>query len=202
MLDYSKDLRRLLADGNTLDQSLAALRAKGVGIIPCISAVKKFRGCDLAEAKEIVHSSSAWADKREEQEQFYRELNEIGAMPRHHPRPADDFTVDCFAWVLDIERRHRDAGFPPVAREVLARRFWQFLRFLQQHGFTSRVLATSVDDISEQTVIRNSDLTDSGFYFVQRFHGRWVGRTHKDRGEEKEEAFLKKWYSGFQEPVV
>jgi hypothetical protein len=28
MIDYSKDLRRLLADGNTLDQSLAALRAK------------------------------------------------------------------------------------------------------------------------------------------------------------------------------
>jgi hypothetical protein len=74
MIDYSKDLRRLLADGNTLDQSLAALRAKGAGIIACIAAVRKFRGCDLGEAKQIVHFSSAWADVREQNEKFHAEL--------------------------------------------------------------------------------------------------------------------------------
>jgi hypothetical protein len=77
MIDYTKDLRQLLADGNTLDQSLAALRAKGVGIIACIFAVKKFRECDLVEAKEIVHFSSAWADRREEYDRFHAELEEI-----------------------------------------------------------------------------------------------------------------------------
>jgi hypothetical protein len=123
-------------------------------------------------------------------------------MPKHHPRPSHDFTVDSFAWSLDNERRHRDAGFPPVAREVLTRRFWQFIRFLQERRFTSRVVARCVDDISEQTTLRNSDLTDEGFYFVQRFHGRWVSRTHQDRGEEKEEAFLEKWYKSFEAPVA
>jgi len=77
MIDYTKDLRRLLADGNTLDQSLAALRAKGAGIIACIFAVKQFRDCDLAEAKEIVHFSSAWADRREEYDKFHAELEEF-----------------------------------------------------------------------------------------------------------------------------
>jgi hypothetical protein len=103
---------------------------------------------------------------------------------------------------VDTRKRHihRKAGFPEISRDVLARRFWQFLRFLQQRGLTSRVVAKSLDDISEQTILRNSDLTDAGFYFIQRFHGRWVSRTSKDRGEEKEEAFLIKWYEKFREP--
>ena len=84
MLDYTKDLRRLLADGNTLDQSLAALRAKGAGVIACIFAVRKFRHCDLAEAKEIVHFSSAWADRREEYEKFHAELEEVAETMDEH----------------------------------------------------------------------------------------------------------------------
>jgi len=81
MFDHPKELRRLLAEGNTLDQSLAALRSKGVGIIACIEAVKKFRGCDLGEAKEIVYFSSAWADARERHEQFHRDLEKILTEP-------------------------------------------------------------------------------------------------------------------------
>jgi hypothetical protein len=54
-----------------------------------------------------------------------------------------------------------------------------------------------LDDISEQTALCNSDLTDAGFYFTQRFHGRWLNRTNKDRGEQKEEAFLQKWFEKF-----
>jgi len=76
MFDYTKDLRRLLADGNTLDQSLAALRTKGASIIGCIYAVKKFRDCDLSEAKQMVHLSPAWADRREEHDKFHAEMME------------------------------------------------------------------------------------------------------------------------------
>jgi hypothetical protein len=76
-LDYSKDLRRLLAEGKTQDEALTALRTKGLSIIECIIAVQKFRRCDLAEAKEIVHFSPAWADMREQHEKFHRELEEI-----------------------------------------------------------------------------------------------------------------------------
>lgn len=73
-LDYSKDLRRMLADGKTLDEALAALRAKGLSIIESIIAVKNFRRCDLIEAKEIVHFSSAWADAREQHDKFHEDL--------------------------------------------------------------------------------------------------------------------------------
>jgi hypothetical protein len=115
-------------------------------------------------------------------------------MPKHHTRPTDDFTVTRFAWDLEIEENHRQAGFPEVPREVLARRFWQFLRFMQQRGLTTRIVTRSLEDISEQTELRNGDLTDAGFYFIRRFHGRWADRTRKDKGEQKEETFLQKWY--------
>jgi hypothetical protein len=123
-------------------------------------------------------------------------------MPKHHPRPAHDFTITSFAWDVEHEQIHRRAGFSEVSRDVLARRFWQFLRFIQQRGLTSRIVASSLEAISEQTILRNSDLTDGGFYFIQKYHGRWVSRTRKDRGEQKEEAFLEKWYETFQHPVV
>lgn len=123
-------------------------------------------------------------------------------MAKDYTRPAHEFTVTCFAWDLENEQIHRRAGFPEVPRDVLARRFWQYLRFLQNHGFTSRVVARSLEDITEQTTLRNSDMTDAGYFFIQKYHGRWVGRSHKDRGEHKEEAFLEKWYEKFQTPVA
>lgn len=68
--------------------------------------------------------------------------------------------------------------------------FWQFLRFIQQRGVNVHSVTHSLADPSDDTVLRNSDLTDKGFYFVQSFHGRWLNRTRKDSGEAKENAFL------------
>ena len=118
-------------------------------------------------------------------------------MPKKHPRPAKEFTVTSLAWERDIEQRHRDGGFPAIPDEIIVRRFWQFLRFIQQHGLTVRTVANSLSDVSDSTALRNSDLTDEGFYFIQRFHGRWLNRTRKDCGEPKEDAFLTKWYDQF-----
>jgi len=42
----------------------------------CISAVRSFRRCDLAEAKTVVHHSSAWADMREQHDRFHAELEQ------------------------------------------------------------------------------------------------------------------------------
>jgi hypothetical protein len=63
-LDYSKDLRRKLADGRTLDEALAELRKAGASIFDCIVSVRTFRRCEIAEAKQIVETSSAWSDHR------------------------------------------------------------------------------------------------------------------------------------------
>jgi len=65
VVNYSKQLRRKLAEGRTLDQALSDLRAEGASIFDCIASVRTFRQCDLAEAKLAVQSSAAWSDHRE-----------------------------------------------------------------------------------------------------------------------------------------
>jgi hypothetical protein len=63
-IDYSKDLRRKLAEGRTLDEAFAELRTAGASIIDCIVSVRTFRRCEIAEAKQIVEASPAWSDHR------------------------------------------------------------------------------------------------------------------------------------------
>jgi hypothetical protein len=65
VIDYSKQLRRKLAEGRTFDQALSELRASGASIFDCIASVRAFRKCELAEAKLLVQSSPTWSDHRE-----------------------------------------------------------------------------------------------------------------------------------------
>ncbi len=75
-LDYSKDLRRLLADGRTLDEALSELRRVGASIFDCIVAVRTFRRCEIAEAKQIVETSIAWSDHRSITDEVLRDWSE------------------------------------------------------------------------------------------------------------------------------
>ncbi|HXR06361.1 MAG TPA: hypothetical protein VN765_03465 [Candidatus Acidoferrum sp.] len=75
LLEYSKDLRRKLAEGKAFDEALRELRTAGASIFDCVASVRSFRRCDLMEAKQLVESSSAWSDVRIAPEEFYRELN-------------------------------------------------------------------------------------------------------------------------------
>ncbi len=119
-------------------------------------------------------------------------------MKKPHPRPEKDFLITSLALEIDIEKRHAGTGFDPVRREVLVRRYFQFLGFLQANDMTTRIVCASMEELDDHAEWRNSDLTDEGFYFTQRFHGRWPSRTHKDQGEAQEAAFLAKWLADFR----
>jgi hypothetical protein len=73
---FTEDLRNKIANGMTLDDALAELRASGATILQCIIAVNLCRRCGLNEAKKLVNFSPAWADVREKQEQIQREADE------------------------------------------------------------------------------------------------------------------------------
>jgi hypothetical protein len=75
VIDYSRTLRRSLADGKTLDQALSQLRLEGASILDCIATVRAFRRCELSEAKRLVESSAAWTDVRERTEGSFRALS-------------------------------------------------------------------------------------------------------------------------------
>ncbi len=64
VIDYSKELRRKLADGKTIDQAMRELRNAGASIFDCIASVRKLHSCDLAEAKRFVQASPVWSDHR------------------------------------------------------------------------------------------------------------------------------------------
>jgi hypothetical protein len=110
------------------------------------------------------------------------------------PRPPHDFRITVLAWQIDSEKNHGSAGFPRIPEEILRRRFFQFLSFLQSKGMTVRTVAATIDQVNHETELRNSDLNESGYKFVQRYSDRWIGRMYKDKSEEKEQAFLEKWY--------
>ena len=80
-LDYSKDLRRKLAEGKTLDEALTELRKAGASIIDCIVSVRTFRRCEIAEAKQIVETSSAWSDHCNITDEVLRDWSEPNDEP-------------------------------------------------------------------------------------------------------------------------
>jgi hypothetical protein len=75
-IDYSKDLRRKLADGRTLDEALTELRTAGASIFDCIVSVRTFRRCEIAEAKQIVETSAAWSDHRSITDEVLRDWSD------------------------------------------------------------------------------------------------------------------------------
>ena len=115
------------------------------------------------------------------------------------PRPDKDFTICSIAWDLDIVQRHTKAGFDHIADSIVYRRFFQFLNFIQSHSFTVRTIAASLADVTSNTALRNSDLTDDGFRFIQYAKPRWCNRLYKDRGAEKEFAFLERWFQNYKQ---
>ena len=114
------------------------------------------------------------------------------------PRPREDFRVDSLALLVDIARKQEGAGLPAISQQIMLRRYWQYLSFLQRHGFTTRTIASSLSEVHATAELRNSDLTDEGFRFVQYSHDRWLDRTYKDGGESKEEEMLERWLATFR----
>ena len=102
-----------------------------------------------------------------------------------------------FLWQLENAATHECAGFPHIPEQTLRRRYWQFIAFIQEHGLTIREIAPRLEAISPNTAIRNSDLTQKGYKFVQKYGDRWTGRMHKDKGASAEKGFLEKWYVAF-----
>lgn len=48
------------------------------------------------------------------------------------PRPTKDFRITSFQSIIEIEENHRQAGFSEIKYEVIQRRFWQLLSFLDR----------------------------------------------------------------------
>ena len=66
----------LRANDGDWDAVLKQLRDDGFSKIECILAIRDIEKIPTGEAKEMVHFSSAWEDRREQDEQFHDDLIE------------------------------------------------------------------------------------------------------------------------------
>lgn len=61
-------------DGARWDEILQTLRGEGFSKVDCIRTTVEILRLPLADAKRIVHESRAWADRREQDDQFHAVL--------------------------------------------------------------------------------------------------------------------------------
>ena len=113
-------------------------------------------------------------------------------------RPEHDFTIHSLAWDRDIAANFARAGFSVPSDEAIRERFWVYLEFLQAHGFTSHIVAAKKDEVGPVTVIRNSDVTDDGYRFIQSIEKKWGRRALKPSDSTKDRAYLEKWLNAFR----
>jgi hypothetical protein len=80
---FTSELKAMREAGLSLEESLSHLRSKGASIIECIVAVKEETGCELGDAKRVVHQSKTWRDVAEATEVMWDEL--ITALEKEEP---------------------------------------------------------------------------------------------------------------------
>ena len=114
------------------------------------------------------------------------------------PRTEKDFTIRSVEWELDIAGRFKRAGFDVPSDESIRTRFWIYLEFLQSRNLTSRIIAHQEEELVSSTALRNSDLTDDGFRFLQTIETKWSNRLLKYKNPESETSFLQKWFDKFK----
>ena len=118
-------------------------------------------------------------------------------MYKRHPRTQADFVVDSIAGLKNVISRHTIAGFDDVPESIIFRRFYQLCKFLQDNNLTNKIVYNDLSEVNLKSDLKNSDLNDKGFYFLQYALGKWEDRFHKDQGEDKEWKFFEKWYKVF-----
>ncbi|SRR5712692_4824894 len=86
-----------------------------------------------------------------------------------------DFNVDCVGWkfVGSLE-----------TSDFRKRRFWALVSFLQENGLTTRTVANSLEEVTEASCLKRSDLTEEGLALVKIALEKWLKaldrRKHKD----------------------
>jgi hypothetical protein len=112
-------------------------------------------------------------------------------------RPENDFWVCSLKSSLEIVANHARAGFAQLDESVVRDHEFVLFDFLFQNGLIIEQLALSASALLPETSLHNRHLTDTGYYFLQRFLPRWQGRLYKHTTAAKERAFLEKWYRQF-----
>lgn len=73
--EFITECRRRLKAGEDVESVIGYLRASGCSKIDSIAVLVAAHGIGLAEAKEIVHLSATWADRRVLDDEFHEDIS-------------------------------------------------------------------------------------------------------------------------------
>jgi hypothetical protein len=68
------DIENRFDEGNSIEEVLRYLRSNGFSVLDSIKVTMRLTGVSLAEAKQVVHTSEAWSDRRAMHDAFHRGL--------------------------------------------------------------------------------------------------------------------------------
>lgn len=91
----------------------------------------------------------------------------------------NDYVIEKVGWLENL-------AFTDDYMDQQCRFFENYVRFLQQNGFTTRTILGPNDKANNESEIRVSDLTSEGFEFFKYGIIRW--RRKLDRAKDREKA--------------
>lgn len=72
--DAEGTMRASLRAGMDREEAIQRMRVLGLNQIQCIKLIRDSLGISLGDAKEVVHYSRAWADRRESNEALHEAM--------------------------------------------------------------------------------------------------------------------------------
>lgn len=68
------DIENRFDEGNSIADVLRSLRSNGFSVLDAIKVMMRLTGVSLAEAKQVVHTSEVWSDRRAMHDAFHHGL--------------------------------------------------------------------------------------------------------------------------------
>ena len=92
--DIATECRQALQGPGGIEAAISLARDKGLSKVKSIIAIRQVTGKSLAEAKEAVHNSQTWADRKASDDDFHREVIEAVGLDREPAESLVDQALD------------------------------------------------------------------------------------------------------------
>ncbi|ADY35653.1 hypothetical protein Bacsa_1065 [Phocaeicola salanitronis DSM 18170] len=111
----------------------------------------------------------------------------------------ENFIIEKIGWITQRK------SIPPLTKEYIERQyrfFENYIHFLQDNGFTTRIILNSDEKANDDSELWIKDLTEEGFKFYKYGIIKWREKYDKAKNKDKainDFAFIEKKLKEFRE---
>ena len=81
-----------------------------------------------------------------------------------------DFIIGQVSWLTQVKRNYE------FNNSLCYLAFKNIIEYFQTNKLTTRVILGNTEEVTEDTCIKVSDLTDEGFLLVKKCFDKWIGK--------------------------